>query len=273
MDNTCLGLSSAINKFWHALFISFTSLLFFSSSALADHWHSNAYIADSFIKIALPDNALNKVSGIKKWQQPIYYKIQHNIADQALHERLVALHFSQLTAITGLKIQAADSRHPANLTVVLTSEQHYQRDIGHYFQLSNNATITNLARQLGAATLFTRQNGSIQQAAVVIPTDRARAEAKLLSSLSEMLTQVVGLSYRSLEVSPSILNKISHNDFLSGLDYLLLKLLYDKRVKSGISAQQAKKIVDDIIIETDFQQYIQQADLTVKQQGLYPLLN
>jgi len=273
MDNTCLGLSSAINKFLHAFFISFTSFVFFTSSALAHHWHSNAYIADSFLKIALPNKSLSKANGIKKWQQPIYYKIQHNIADRQLHERLVALHFSQITAITGLKIQAADSRHPANLTVVFTSEQHYQRDIGHYFQLSNTTTITNLARQLGAATLFSRENGSIQQAAVVIPTDRARAEAKLLSSMSEMLTQVVGLSYRSIDVSPSILNKISHNDFLSGLDYLLLKLLYDKRVKSGMSPQQAKKIVDGIIIETDFQLFIQQADLTVKQQGLYPLLN
>ncbi|OUR65915.1 hypothetical protein A9Q79_02750 [Methylophaga sp. 42_25_T18] len=242
--------------------------------ATATHWHANEYITDSFVAVTLNEKAKGSVAGIKKWKKPIYYEIKHHINDVELHERLVALHFSQIRQITGLTIEPADRQHSANLTIVLTSEKRYQKDIAHYFQLDENAKTTKaMAKKIGSASLYTRGDNSIEHAAVVIPTDRARAEARLLSSLSEMLTQVLGFPNRSTSVYPSVLNDRSRDHFLSGLDYLMLKILYDERVQSGMSSRKTRAAVNKIIAESSFQDQIQSAELVVKQQGLYPLLN
>ena len=275
MDKTSLGFSNNIQR----AAVHFFSLLFmlclaWSAPATAKHWQSTEYITNSFVSVALSEQASGLHTGIKKWQQPIYYEIKHHIADIELHEKLVALHFSQLRDITGLSIQPANKQHPANLTIVLTSENHYQRDIAHYFNLDENEKTTKeMAKKLGSASLYTRRDKSIQQAAVVIPMDRARAQARLLSSLSEMLTQVLGFPYRSTKVYPSVLNDKSRDHFLSGLDYLLLKILYDDRVQSGMTSIKTRETVNQIIAETSFQDQIKMAELAVKQQGLYPLLN
>ena len=275
MDKTSFGSSCNIK----GLRTTISSLLImltlaWSSSVIAIHWHANEYITNSFVAVTLSEKSQDSTAGIKKWQKPIYYEIKHHIDDIELHERLVALHFSQIRDITGLKIQPADQLHPANLTIVLTSEKRYQQDIAHYFKLDENAKTTKeMAKKIGSASLFTRRDNSIQQAAVVIPTDRARAEARLLATLSEMLTQVLGFPNRSTSVYPSVLNDRARDHFLSGLDYLMLKILYDDRVQSGMSSIKTRETVNRIIAERSFQDQIKTAELVVKQQGLYPLLN
>ncbi|MBL4638334.1 MAG: hypothetical protein COC04_01090 [Gammaproteobacteria bacterium] len=275
MDKTSFGSSCNIK----GLRTTISSLLImltlaWSSSVIAIHWHANEYITNSFVAVTLSEKSQDSTAGIKKWQKPIYYEIKHHIDDIELHERLVALHFSQIRDITGLKIQPADQLHPANLTIVLTSEKRYQQDIAHYFKLDENAKTTKeMAKKIGSASLFTRRDNSIQQAAVVIPTDRARAEARLLATLSEMLTQVLGFPNRSTSVYPSVLNDRARDHFLSGLDYLMLKILYDDRVQSGMSSIKTRETVNQIIAERSFQDQIKTAELVVKQQGLYPLLN
>ena len=262
------GIRLTISFFVTMLFLAWTSF------ATATHWQVDEYITNSFVAVTLSEKSQGSTAGIKKWQKPIYYEIKHHIDDIELHERLVALHFSQIRDITGLKIQAADEQHPANLTIVLTSEKRYQQDIAHYFHLDENAKTTKaMAKKIGSASLFTRTDNSIQQAAVVIPTDRARAEARLLASLSEMLTQVLGFPNRSTKVYPSILNDRARDHFLSGLDYLMLKILYDERVQSGMTSRKTRAAVNQIIAESSFQDQIKTAELAVKKQGLYPLLN
>ncbi len=275
MDKTSSGLSCItkglrLNILFHLFMLS----LAWVPSASATHWHTKEYITNSFVAVAMNEKAKGSVGEIKKWQKPIYYEIKHHINDIDLHERLVALHFSQIREITGLKIQPADRHNPANLTIVLTSEKRYQHDIAQYFKLDENAKVTKaMAKKIGSASIFTRGDNSIQRAAVVIPTDRARAEARLLASLSEMLTQVLGFPNRSTKVYPSVLNDRSRDHFLSGLDYLMLKILYDERVQSGMTSRKTRAAVNQIIAESSFQNEIKTAELAVKKQGLYPLLN
>jgi len=254
MDKTSLGLSCFTKGLRLSIFSSlFMLCLAWTPFATATHWQANEYITDSFVAVTLNEKAKGSVAGIKKWQKPIYYEIKHHINDAELHERLVALHFSQIRQITGLTIEPADRQHPANLTIVLTSEKRYQQDIAHYFKLDENSKATKaMAKKIGSASLLTRRDNSIQKAAVVIPTDRARAEARLLASLSEMLTQVLGFPNRSTKVYPSILNDRSRDHFLSGLDYLMLKILYDERVQSGMSSRKTREAVNQIIAESSF---------------------
>jgi hypothetical protein len=113
----------------------------------------------------------------------------------------------------------------------------------------------------------------ISQATVIIPVDRARAHAKLLACIVEELTQVMGLPNDSDRVFPSIFNDKSTEDYLSGLDFILLKLLYHPSLHAGMDAQQVIEQLKQLLANKEFEELITKAELIVQTQGLYPLLN
>jgi hypothetical protein len=72
---------------------------------------------------------------------------------------------------------------------------------------------------------------------VIIPVDHAMSYGLLSACIIEELTQAMGLPNDSDWVIPSIANDKSVLDLLTGLDYLLLKILYDNRLHAGMSAK------------------------------------
>lgn len=246
----------------------FLLLITLSSVVSAEGWQSNEYIVDSFNKITMKDVSL------KKWQTAIYYQIKHHVDDIPLHEKLVAIQLQQLQDITGLIIQPANALHKANMTIVLTTEKQLKTDIQHYLKLTDLSKIKALSRnQIGVTSLLTNQNGYIEHSIVVIPTDRARAYGRLLTSFSEMLARALGMQYHSTDVYPSIFNGRSVDVFLTGLDYIMLKLLYDQRVKPGKDVAKMKQLLASILKEKNYQHDIGEATLAVRKNGLNRLIN
>jgi hypothetical protein len=113
----------------------------------------------------------------------------------------------------------------------------------------------------------------IIQAEVWIPVDRARAHAKLLACIVEELTQSLGLINDTQSVFPSIFNDHSHNDFLTGLDFILLKLLYEPKVQSGQTEAETRAIIRSLLGTPQYQHYIQQAEHLVRENSLENILN
>jgi len=249
--------------------------LFISPSfAEPAHWQSPSYISDSFIEIALNNEYSTAVSRLRKWQKPIYYSIEHRTADKELHQEITELHLAHLSDITGLDIVPADDRKSANLTIIFSTEQHLEHELKHDFLLIDQQQINQLTRHsVCLANFSTAPDNSISHATVIIPVDRARAHAKLLSCVVEELTQIMGLPNDSDQVYPSIFNDKSYNDYLSGLDYLLLTLLYNKKMKAGMNQAQVKSRLHTIMQEPTFKQQIEQAEKIVNQQGIFRLLN
>lgn len=234
----------------------------------AEHWQSKAYISASFNKITMKNVPL------KKWRNPIYYEIEHHVDDVSLHEKLVVIQLKQLQEITGVVIQPATSAHKANMTIVLTTENKIKTDIQHYFNVTDERTIENLSKnKIGVTSLMTNKDGYIQQSTVIIPTDRARAYGRLLTSFAEMLSRAMGMQHHSTDVYPSIFNGRSIDTFLTGLDYVMLKLLYDVRIKPNIEGAKIQQLVLSILNETNYQRFIEGADLAVRQNGLNRLIN
>lgn len=242
--------------------------LLFSTHLSAAPWQSDRYILSSFNKIALNG------SKVKKWQTPIYYQIKHQIADRELHEKLVSTHMEQLRQITGLTIKPASKYHKANFTIVLTDEHQFNSDIRKHFKLKDLNTVRSLSNNnIGATSISTTSSGAIKQSIVILPTDRARAYGRLLTSLAEMLTKAIGMQFQSPGVFPSIFNYRSTDRFLTGLDYMMLKLLYDKRVRPGMSSHRFTKLASSMIKEKTYRNHIRQASLAVRQSGLNTLVN
>ena len=254
----------------------FIVLLSLSQTSLADspHWQESDYIQDSFIEIAMNNEYSTKVSTVRKWTQPIYYSITHRTDDKALHQRITEIQLRHLASITGIPIHASSADNKANLRIIFSTEKLISQELEQDFLLNDQKQIADLSRNsVCLAHLSTNPNHSIKQAVVIIPVDRARAHAKLLSCVVEELTQIMGLPNDSDNVFPSIFNDKSHDDYLSGLDFLLLKLLYHPKIKTGMNIKQVKQQLSKILAKKNFQQLILDSELLVNQQGLYHLAN
>lgn len=246
-----------------------------SSLAVAQrHWQSTDFIIDSFIDIALNNEYDNNTSKVRKWISPIYYKIVHRTGDQALHQKLTQTHLTHLASITGLKILPSSDKHSANLKIIFSSEKKLRQELKADFVITNKQQIESLAQTgvcLAEFSIGTENN--IIKAIIIIPVDRARAHAKLLSCIVEELTQILGLPNDSDKVFPSIFNDSSKDDYLSGLDLILIKALYHPSIKIGMNTKQVRRQLNYLLDGPSFQQLIFDADLKVREQGLYRLLN
>ncbi len=113
----------------------------------------------------------------------------------------------------------------------------------------------------------------IEQAVVIIPVDHVYSRGLLVACIVEETTQVMGLPNDSDWVNPSIANDASRIELLTGLDYLLLKILYDSNLKAGMPLSQSQPIIKKIISDLQKNHQIKNAQHEVNKTGLYPLLN
>lgn len=236
-------------------------------------WSTPDYLASSFIEIALNNEYSVKRSGVRKWTKPIKYYFIHRVADQVLHERLSLLHLKHLEEITDVDISPATTKQKANLLIVFSTENQLEKELLSEFKIRSRKQRHQLFRHsICLAHFSVNADSTINKAMVIIPVDRARAHAKLISCIVEELTQVMGLPNDSDKVFPSVFNDKSYNELLTGLDYLLLKMLYHPMVKPGMPEQQVKPVLQKIMSIFERAGVIAQAEEKVMEGGLYPLL-
>ncbi len=239
----------------------------------ASDWQSVDYISQSFTTIALQNEYAERQSSLRKWTQPLRYRFEHRTGDQALHEQISETHLQHLASITGLEIQPADEQQ-ANVEIIFSTEKLLSDELAEDMQIDSRAMREKLSREsICIANIRVNNSGEIQQARVIIPVDRARANAKLLSCVVEELTQILGLPNDSEQVFPSIFNDHSHDNVLSGLDEILLRLLYEPALKPGMSQQQVKVEIDRLLQTSRYQELIKTAARRVNSQGIAPLLD
>lgn len=237
-------------------------------------WQNPDYLISSFFKIALQNEHGKSDHRLHKWQQPIHYRIIDRTGDKTLHAMLVQKHLQQLSQITGVDIHAVKKSDNTNLKILFSSEQDLEQDLKIGFGISNEKIRNELMRNSVCSAHFqVNHHNEISSAMVIIPVDRARAHGKLMSCVVEELTQVMGLPNDSDDVFPSIFNDRSYNQFLTGLDYVLLKLLYQPTVKSGMTQQQLHNILSGLLSKTEFHELIHHAEQKVREDSLENLLN
>jgi len=235
-------------------------------------WQHASYIVDSFFEIALKNEFSRNGQIVRKWPTSgIRYHYVHRVQDSQLHEKLAELHLQHLQSITVLTIALSPAKQ-ANLTIVFSSEDSLKDDLRQFFGIKSATVRDNFFRHSVCIAHFsTNDNGNIDNAAVIIPVDRARDHGKLVDCIVEELTQVMGLPNDSEKVFPSIFNDRSIDHMLSGLDFVLLKILYDSRLNPGLNKAQAEAIVRIIVQGFFANGLIAEADRTVQIGGLFKL--
>ena len=242
------------------------------SKGAFNQWQSPTYLAEAFYKIALENEYQPGLAPLRRWQRPIHYQLQ--FAGMPKHPKvaqLVHTHFQHLAAITGMSIEAntRSNNHPANFQVILTKDASYQQMIERHTDAQSSDLHVNSHCM---ASIRVNKTGEITQAHVIIPVDHAMSRGLLPACVVEELTQAMGLPNDANDVHPSIANDASRLSLLTGLDLILLQLLYHPQLQAGMRLPVLKKKIPNILAAFEQQGRIQKAAQTVKAQGVYRLL-
>jgi len=224
-------------------------------------------LADNFIKVALYDEytdqggrliARETPSHLRRWEQPIRMALEFGptiAPSQRTKDRANIAHYTRrLSRLTGLPIRL-NAANP-NFHVLILNEDE-RRAVGPYLRklvpgIEERAvrTITDMPRAtLCLVFAFSDDNspGAYTQAVAVIRGEHP--DLLRLSCIHEELAQSLGLANDSPAARPSIFNDDEEFGLLTSQDELMLKMLYDKRLKLGMTPREARPIVEKIAAE------------------------
>jgi len=192
---------------------------------------------------------------LTRWETPLNVALIGDVNER--YTGYVGDHLDEMAAISGLPVSLAGP-DDANVVVILSPEPFDQavttyRDIYRPFFASEASMDRITARMKAEATCFghlitddARPN-EIIGAVILIPTDMGRFVVR--ACIIEELTQAMGLFNDSDDIEPSIFNDSSPNMTLTDHDRILFRLLYDGRLRPGMSWDEAEPIVRQAVAE------------------------
>ncbi len=223
-------------------------------------------LAENFTRIALfeeYDNsggtiiARQTASRLHRWDRSIRMEVDFGAtvdpAQASLDRRAIIAYAARLGQLTGVGVTQVESGGNFNVFVVNEDERRALgprlRQLIPGISASAVRTVTDLPRS-SYCLVFAfdpQSDGTYERAVAVI-----RAEHPNLLRLScfhEELAQAMGLSNDSPNARPSIFNDDEEFALLTGHDEMLLRMLYDPRLKPGMTADVATPIVTQIAAE------------------------
>ncbi|TCK04735.1 DUF2927 domain-containing protein [Marinobacterium mangrovicola] len=227
-------------------------------------WQRPGYIVDSLIEVALRSEYGRDPMRLRKWTEPVRVHVDHRVGDPALHNELVDAQLSQLADITGHSIRRVSGA--GNVDLVLLR----QSDLAVFWRQRAGEPVPGGA--LCLARIWVDEQSRIQRALIAIPVDRARERGRLVSCIVEELTQILGLPNDSEKVFPSIFNDKSTDQLLSGLDLVLLRLLYDPRLEPGMGPDAVRSHAKTVLAELTASGVVDKADTWVRKGAMYRLM-
>jgi hypothetical protein len=255
-------------KRWRVVCLS-AFLMLVASAHAEEAWQSTDYLQQAFNEVALHSEYIAGEQVVHKWQQPVKVWLVHHadLADE--HARLTRYHLRHLSQITGHTISFAANAAEANMTVVFSQSAQWHQEVA---QMSGNKNMQPPADAMCMFGLTLDAQNAIKRAWVVIPVDHANERGLLVSCIVEEITQAMGLPNDSEKVYPSVFNDKTPESLLTGLDALLLKMLYLPAIKPGMRAGQVQPILAHQLQQWQGDGTIQNAEKNVRQSELYEMM-
>jgi hypothetical protein len=185
-------------------------------------------------------------SVVAKWQGAIRIAVQGHSSPR--HREFLAGHVETLRGLTGLSLEVLPPDGSGqNMTVVFVPRAGMNK-----VQIPGvkQSLIDRLAAPGGCYFVSFRKPES-QIVAAVIVVNTQRKEEHINHCLLEEITQSLGLPNDSDTLRPSL---FSDHDYLlapSRVDTILIKTLYDPRMKAGLPRKEALEVARTIIAEFD----------------------
>jgi hypothetical protein len=220
-------------------------------------------LTDNFMRIALFDEYRRASGGfvreetesqLRRWEIPIRVGIRFGASvppdRQATDRAKISSFVARLASVTGHPM-AIDDRN-ANFFIHIVSEDEREA-LGPTVNATlpglspgDVAGITNMPRSTYCLVYALSEGGSgaYTRAFAVIRSEHP--DLLRLSCLHEEMTQGLGLPNDSPRARPSIFNDDEEFALLTDHDELLLRILYSRELRPGMSADEARPIVESL---------------------------
>lgn len=225
---------------------------------------TDTMLARNFERIALEEEyargaGFTRSSGelgrIKKWTSPVRISVEFGAsvdADRrATDTREVTNYARRLARVTGHPISVSQSN--ANFHVLFMGEDdsaHIKpriRALVPEISAASLAIFDNLPRGIHCLVLaFSGSQGGYDYARAVALIRDEHPDLLRRSCIHEEVAQGLGLGNDSPEARPSIFNDDDEFALLTTHDEMLLKILYDPRLKPGMTAAQVRPVVREL---------------------------
>ncbi len=212
---------------------------------LAGKRYDNADLLRHFDIVAFNTEFDGPSPYVSRWQGPVRIFVK-GPETTSFQRQLAAFVARELAPLTGLEFDFVAREGAANVVVF-----HYPRAalfgvLRPYWRDDGD-----LGRMLSTSLCFVRlhhdRDYRLRYALVAIPAYKAAERVR--GCIVEEMTQAMGLINDADEVQPSIFNDRSLYEELTEHDRHLLRVLYDPRLKPGMTGEEAMPIVRRIVAE------------------------
>ncbi|MFV0474727.1 MAG: DUF2927 domain-containing protein [Pikeienuella sp.] len=232
-----------------------------ADGAPADALYSNAELATNFNRIALFREYRREggtllqeetATRLSRWDEPIRYQIVGQGATPADRAEYAGL-AKRFSRLTGLRITETD-REPNVSILILEPEERaaFIRALEKEGAAARMPLVTQWADSvaypcIGQVGYLDPRDGRISGAMVLIKSELSGLLRR--SCIHEELAQTLGLMNDAADVRPSIFNDDQEFALLTEHDETLLRILYDPRLRPGMTADEAMPLVREIVAE------------------------
>jgi len=223
-------------------------------------------LVENFIRIALFDEYTTRggrlverqtASRLRRWVEPVRFSVRFGVSVpkdiQVEDKKKITSYVSRLGRLTRHPVQMASTN--ANFTVLVVNEDE-RRGLGPLLRelvpgISSGSvrTVTNLPRSILCLVLAFSEGDDFSYTNAVAIVRAEHPDLMRLSCIHEELAQGMGLANDSPVARPSVFNDDEEFGLLTRHDELLLTMLYDPRMRIGMTAEQASPIADVIAAE------------------------
>ncbi|WP_241962946.1 DUF2927 domain-containing protein [Thalassorhabdomicrobium marinisediminis] len=223
-------------------------------------------LARNFVQIALFDEfvmtdqglrAEATVSRLRRWEQPVRFAVEFGATvpeDQRIQDRnTIGSYVSRLARVTGHPMRVTQS--DPNFHVLILNEDdrlNYDARLRTLIPGINEASVRafmDVPRDTMCLVLAFSQNNSPEYSRAVALIRGEHPDLMRLACVHEELAQGLGLANDSPHARPSIFNDDEEFGLLTTHDELLLRMLYDDRLKTGMAEAEAAPIARRIAAE------------------------
>lgn len=237
-----------------------------TDSGASDAPFTARMLTNNFIRIALYDEfdgssgtlvARATESRLRRWAVPVRVALRFGAtvpADRrAIETARVSSYLARLSNLTGHSIRLSDRGANFQLHIVNEDER---RELGPTISTnmpgisaSEVAAFTDMptATYCQVSALVDNASSEYRRAFAVVRSEHP--ELFNLSCLHEEIAQGLGLPNDSPQARPSIFNDDQEFALLTPMDELMLRILYDSRLRPGMSVAEARPIVAQIAEE------------------------
>ncbi|MBI1218258.1 MAG: DUF2927 domain-containing protein [Rhodobacteraceae bacterium] len=223
-------------------------------------------LAANFTRIALYDEYTPSKTGyidqaeqdpIRKWVMPVRMQLEFGPtvpdAEQQGDRAIVAAYDARLSRLTKLPIALTDATPNFHVFVLNEDERRAfgPRLRALYPGISDNAvkTFTDMPLSIYCFVYNFTPPGTYTYSSAVAIIRAELPDLMRTACYHEELAQALGPANDSLEARPSIFNDDQEFAYLTTQDELILRMLYDPRVKPGMTLPEAEPLVRKIAQE------------------------